>query len=854
MQFDNVTVEQFRKIKHYVKQYSIKHPDLTPTLSYDKETKTLTLELPEDALNFTTKSMGDIVAGTYDVVGEIILSRNDQQKVDPNGMTAYRLLDITVSPGLKQFIDKHHESLYCACCRAKRNRNNFFYIKRTDVPDGKYYQVGSSCISNFQIDRSYMALINRIEAELNESDTDRVRSEWKDLNLVNYMINAILLNNISLPLLKNPSPYIFNDVEIDIKTNFDKKDKTIKTLARKITEAQLNLDDKYKDIVVSTTYHEKYDQMKDTLTEYLRKMLSSYQTSIWLAEHVSPEALETIIEFNKMLDDNEPDVDPWFAANDCSFIYDQFYKLSSLYKRRGDIYTFTKTELIGWNGIYFPAGFDTSYHHSPYVKGPKGLPVLPATPLTDENRFIKINEKRIGDNWVSSYLPWSVFGNKAAFYQHKFLAYRLIHLGDYDPNKNFALPIDRLAPHQIEEDHLVLKPISVVTEQNKIKSIILPGFSIPSAERDVVFHKGALINKADIVSQITLGANDYVNIPYTIYGKQSDAIRSSLLKHKTALCGNKSFEKLNAKIKNVGYTADDTGYLFFTSSGQRVFIDKQVNANALLAPTADTKYQVEVIITRLRDDGIYINDKSVEEMTIEEIRKEIEKCSIRHERLEKTQNHAAAAAKKNIVDLLGIRGWAVKTSCKHQRLKLTGTTSGAHLVIYIDINGDPITSDVGFVTKYLANYNGEGDKWFTFADLKEVATMCQTRDALKDYSSKRITDSNGRNLTRYCMTKSFGHLKGELRIDYDTDKSSYGKPRFIFTVPTGRFKDLPGQITLVAPKAGTFTKGYQLTLSNVSITNNSPKATVFDNEKNLVYNLSISDLETLTGLSYKKAV
>ena len=275
MTYNNIDIEKYQIMLHMVNVYAKKHEGVKPQFKYDRNAQTLEIGGISKPITFQTNTLGDIPAGEYEVVGEAVTSKTADGKTDINGMQNYKKSIVNVSnyPEVFDFINMHRNSTNCACCGTKRERNDFFYIRRADDPNHNMYQVGSSCVDNY-FDKSYFKLMGDLSNVADESDRTVVRGKTKDCNLISYM-----------------SEYLYYRYK-----------------AESVTEA-------HKNAVAYSNGDKNIDpELKDDLKNSIERVLT-YTRKYDVGEENKP-ALKTIQEMARMLNSDE-NADPFYSAAHC---------------------------------------------------------------------------------------------------------------------------------------------------------------------------------------------------------------------------------------------------------------------------------------------------------------------------------------------------------------------------------------------------------------------------------------------------------------------------------------------------------------------------------------------------------
>ena len=313
MTYNNIDVEKYQIMLHMVNVYAKKHEGIKPQFKYDRNTQTLEIGGISKPITFQTNTLGDIPAGEYEVVGEAVTSKTADGKTDINGMQNYKKSIVNVSnyPEVFDFINMHRNSTNCACCGTKRERNDFFYIRRADDPNHNMYQVGSSCVDNY-FDKSYFKLMGDLSNVADESDRTVVRGKTKDCNLISYI-----------------SEYLYYRYK-----------------AESVTEA-------HKNAVAYSNGDKNIDpELKDDLKNSIERVLT-YTRKYDVGEENKP-ALKTIQEMARMLNSDE-NTDPFYSAAHCKEIGKEcenlfwtanIYHMVSNYSEKNPEYTINMDDIF----------------------------------------------------------------------------------------------------------------------------------------------------------------------------------------------------------------------------------------------------------------------------------------------------------------------------------------------------------------------------------------------------------------------------------------------------------------------------------------------------------------------------
>lgn len=375
MKYKDITLKKYQIIKHIINKYAESHENVSPDISYDKNTMVLDISGISKPISFNTESIGIIPKGAYEVVGQAIRSKTAEGYIDENGMNIYdsaqRIFNIanTGKQEVFDFINEHSKSSYCSCCGTSRDRNKFFYIRRVDAV-AEIYQVGSSCIKEY-FDTSYFDLMKEI-SDVIEYSNSISHYQFTDYNLIDYL---------SLYHL------------------FIKRESNIKSRAKKVVEI---LDSCY-DISETSWYDEFISQKAADVKNILAisKFYAEYPNYI---REDNAFAVKTIQSMAEMLTDNL-DIDPYYSKSNCLNVAKMY---TSLLQDFANDYRKYKLDLFKYNAYLVETALSniwkeynrTSYNLTFSLEGHvfnvsllNALPPIPknvkiVVPLDDEGNMV----------------------------------------------------------------------------------------------------------------------------------------------------------------------------------------------------------------------------------------------------------------------------------------------------------------------------------------------------------------------------------------------------------------------------------------------------------------------------------
>lgn len=290
MKYKDITLKKYQIIKHIINKYAESHENVSPEISYDKNTKVLDISGISKPISFSTESIGIIPKGAYEVVGQVIRSKTSEGYIDKNGMKIYdsaqrmqRIFNIanTNKQEVFDFINEHSKSSYCSCCGTNRDRNKLFYIRRVDTPD-KMYQVGSRCIKEY-FDTSYFDLMKEI-SNIIEHQGKILPRQLSDYNLVDYLALYCL---------------------------FIKTTNNMKACGQKIIEILDSCED-----VTETQWASEFLAQKATNFDKISAIAKFYTAYPNYVREDNMFAVKTVQSMADMLADNL-DVDPYYSKSNC---------------------------------------------------------------------------------------------------------------------------------------------------------------------------------------------------------------------------------------------------------------------------------------------------------------------------------------------------------------------------------------------------------------------------------------------------------------------------------------------------------------------------------------------------------
>lgn len=297
MKYKDITIKKYQIIKHIINKYAENHDNITPNISYDKNTKVLEISGISKPINFNTESIGIIPKGAYEVVGQVIRSKTPDGIVDKHGMTAYKSAQriFNIANDNRQevfnFISANNGSSYCSCCGTSRDRNRLFYIRRVDTAD-QMYQVGSSCITEY-FDTSYFDLMKEISG-LIEGESKISSYSFADYNLIDYLALYCI---------------------------FNKTTHSIKSCCRQVVDVLDSCDD-----IAATKWAAEFLSQKSTNQDKILAIAKFYTTYPDYARDDNVFAVKTVQSMAKMLQDNI-DVDPYYSKSNCANIAKMYISL-----------------------------------------------------------------------------------------------------------------------------------------------------------------------------------------------------------------------------------------------------------------------------------------------------------------------------------------------------------------------------------------------------------------------------------------------------------------------------------------------------------------------------------------------
>lgn len=287
MKYKDITLKKYQIIKHIINKYAESHENVSPDISYDKNTMVLDISGISKPISFNTESIGIIPKGAYEVVGQAIRSKTAEGYIDENGMNIYdsaqRIFNIanTGKQEVFDFINEHSKSSYCSCCGTSRDRNKFFYIRRVDAV-AEIYQVGSSCIKEY-FDTSYFDLMKEI-SDVIEYSNSISHYQFTDYNLIDYL---------SLYHL------------------FIKRESNIKSRAKKVVEILNSCYD-----ISETSWYDEFISQKAADVKNILAISKFYAEYPNYIREDNAFAVKTIQSMAEMLTDNL-DIDPYYSKSNC---------------------------------------------------------------------------------------------------------------------------------------------------------------------------------------------------------------------------------------------------------------------------------------------------------------------------------------------------------------------------------------------------------------------------------------------------------------------------------------------------------------------------------------------------------
>ena len=297
MKYKDITVKKYQVIKHIINKYAENHDNVTPNISYDKNTKLLEISGISKPINFNTESIGIVPKGAYEVVGQVIRSRTADGTVDKNGMNVYepaqRIFNIANDNRQEvfDFISANSRSSYCSCCGTSRDRNRLFYIRRVDTAD-QMYQVGSSCITEY-FDTSYFDLMKEISG-LIEDDGKLVNHSFADYNLIDYLALYCM---------------------------FNKTTHSVKFCCRQVMDILDSCSD-----VSETKWAPEFISQKSANQDKIFAIAKFYATYPDYAREDNVFAIKTVQSMAEMLHGNV-DVDPYYSKSNCQNVAKMYISL-----------------------------------------------------------------------------------------------------------------------------------------------------------------------------------------------------------------------------------------------------------------------------------------------------------------------------------------------------------------------------------------------------------------------------------------------------------------------------------------------------------------------------------------------
>lgn len=316
MKYKDINLRKYQVIKHIINKYAETHDNVTPNVSYDKDTEILDVSGISRPINFNTESIGIVPKGAYEVVGQVIRSRTDDGHVDRDGMNVYdsvqRIFNIANDNRQEvfDFITENSRSSYCACCGTNRDRNKLFYIRRVDTSD-KMYQVGSRCITEY-FDTSYFDLMKDISNVIEHQGKISPR-QFADYNLIDYLALYCL---------------------------FIKTTDNMKACNQKIVEILDSCED-----VTETQWASEFLAQKATNFDKISAIAKFYSAYPNYAREDNMFAIKTVQSMADMLSDNL-DVDPYYSKSNCLNVAKMYISLLQDYAN--DLRRYTK-DLFKYN-------------------------------------------------------------------------------------------------------------------------------------------------------------------------------------------------------------------------------------------------------------------------------------------------------------------------------------------------------------------------------------------------------------------------------------------------------------------------------------------------------------------------
>ena len=297
MKYKDITVKKYQVIKHIINKYAENHGNVTPNISYDKNTKLLEISGISKPINFNTESIGIVPKGAYEVVGQVIRSKTPDGLVDKNGMIVYepaqRVFNIANDNRQEvfDFISANSRSSYCSCCGTSRDRNRLFYIRRVDTTD-QMYQVGSSCITEY-FDTSYFDLMKEISG-LIEDEARIANYSFADYNLIDYLALYCM---------------------------FNKTTHSVKSCCRQVMDVLDSCTD-----VAETKWAAEFISQKSANQDKITAIAKFYATYPDYAREDNVFAIKTVQSMAEMLQDNI-DVDPYYSKSNCANVAKMYISL-----------------------------------------------------------------------------------------------------------------------------------------------------------------------------------------------------------------------------------------------------------------------------------------------------------------------------------------------------------------------------------------------------------------------------------------------------------------------------------------------------------------------------------------------
>ena len=336
MKYKDINVRKYQVIKHIINKYAETHDNVTPNVSYDKDSKILDVSGISRPINFNTESIGIVPKGAYEVVGQVIRSRTDDGHVDRDGMNVYdsvqRIFNIANDNRQEvfDFITENSRSSYCACCGTNRDRNKLFYIRRVDM-SGKMYQVGSRCITEY-FDTSYFDLMKDISNVIEHQGKISSR-QFADYNLIDYLALYCL---------------------------FIKTTDNMKACSQKIIEILDSCED-----VSETKWASEFLVQKATNFDKISAIAKFYSAYPNYAREDNMFAIKTVQSMADMLSDNL-DVDPYYSKSNCLNVAKMY--ISLLHDYANDLRRYTK-DLFKYNAYMVEtnlSGLWEEHNHTAY--------------------------------------------------------------------------------------------------------------------------------------------------------------------------------------------------------------------------------------------------------------------------------------------------------------------------------------------------------------------------------------------------------------------------------------------------------------------------------------------------------